>query len=114
MKALYDEDFVEWTAANAELLRSGQISEADIQHIAEEIEDMGKNRRTALTSHLRILQAHLLKHQFQPALRGPSWLQTILNARDTIGEILEESPSLRSRLPEMIAKTYPKAIRLAA
>jgi len=38
---LYDQDFAEWTRQNAELLRSGRASEADLEHIAEEIEDMG-------------------------------------------------------------------------
>jgi hypothetical protein len=43
MKAaeLYDRDFAEWTRRNAELLRSGRAAEADLDHIAEEIEDMG-------------------------------------------------------------------------
>ena len=31
---LYDADFAEWTRQNAELLRSGRSSEADLEHIA--------------------------------------------------------------------------------
>ena len=47
MKAaeLYDTDFAEWTRENAELLRSGRVADADLVHIAEEIEDMGKRER---------------------------------------------------------------------
>jgi hypothetical protein len=47
---LYDEDFFEWTRRNAELLRAGQLQQADIEHIAEEIEDMGKRDRRELNS----------------------------------------------------------------
>ena len=47
---LYDLDFYEWTVRNAELLRSGRVSEADLEHIAEEIEDMGKRERRELLS----------------------------------------------------------------
>ncbi len=45
---LYDKDFAEWTRHNAELLRAGRTSEADLEHIAEEIEDLGKRERRGL------------------------------------------------------------------
>jgi len=35
------------------LLRSDQLSRIDLEHIAEELEDMGKSERRALGSHLR-------------------------------------------------------------
>jgi hypothetical protein len=40
-RALYEQDFYLWTQHNAALLRSGRLGEADILHIAEEIQDMG-------------------------------------------------------------------------
>ncbi len=52
-KDLYDRDFFEWTRCNAALLRSGRLQEADIAHIAEEIEDMGKSQRRELTNRYR-------------------------------------------------------------
>ncbi len=33
---------------NAELLRSGRVAEADLDHIAEEIEDMAKRERRVI------------------------------------------------------------------
>lgn len=39
-KILYDADFVEWTAQTAELLRAGRLDQADLEHAAEEIEDL--------------------------------------------------------------------------
>lgn len=41
-KELYERDFFEWTRCNAALLRAGRFEQADVTHIAEEIEDMGK------------------------------------------------------------------------
>ena len=41
--ALYDEDLYSWAKRNAALLRDGRLSEIDIEHIAEELEDMGKS-----------------------------------------------------------------------
>ncbi|MBI3698676.1 MAG: DUF29 family protein, partial [Acidobacteria bacterium] len=68
-KDLYDLDFFEWTARNAELLREGRFTEADMEHIAEELEDMGKRDRRELESRLELLLEHLLKWQMQPLLR---------------------------------------------
>lgn len=41
---LYDHDFYAWTNEQAGLLRAGKLSEADLEHIAEEIESMGNPR----------------------------------------------------------------------
>ena len=86
---------VAWALANAALLREGRVAEVDIAHIVEELEDLGKSERRALASHLRVLLAHLLKWQFQPGLRGPSWRLSIDNTRRDIQLILDDSPSLR-------------------
>src|SRR5580700_5749903 len=63
---LYDRDFAEWAVRNAELLRSGRVAEADLDHIAEEIEDMAKRERRAMQNRLARLIQHLLKWQVQP------------------------------------------------
>jgi len=69
----YERDLIAWAEANARLLRAGRLAHIDAEHIAEELEDVGKCERRALGSHLRDLTLHLLKWQFQPRLRGPSW-----------------------------------------
>lgn len=45
---LYDEDFYAWANEQAALLRAGRLAEADIAHIAEEIESMGKTEKREL------------------------------------------------------------------
>lgn len=52
---LYDTDFSAWAMRNAELLRAGRLSEADIDHISEELESMGKKERHELVNHLVII-----------------------------------------------------------
>jgi len=42
MKTSYDSDVIAWAQEQANLLRSGQFSRLDIEHIADEIEDVGK------------------------------------------------------------------------
>jgi uncharacterized protein DUF29 len=111
---LYDEDFFQWTSRNARLLRQGRIAEADIEHIAEEIEDMGKDRRNALKGQLRRALLHLLKYQFQPSRRGAGWLKSIISSRIEIQDLLDENPSLKPLLEDLVAAAYPGARRLAA
>ena len=110
---LYDRDFLEWTVRNAELLRAGRFQEADIEHIAEEIEDMGKSQRRALESRLEVLLAHLLKWQFQPEGRGSSWRATILLQRAKISKLLREMPSLRATVSDELPDAYKNAILAA-
>ena len=42
VEELYERDFVRWTARNADLLRERRFDEIDFEHIAEEIEDLGR------------------------------------------------------------------------
>ena len=66
---LYDQDFFEWTRHHARLLREGRVAEADLAHLAEEIEDVGKRDQRELRSRLEVLLVHLLKWTAQPDLR---------------------------------------------
>lgn len=109
----YDQDYHAWLLENARLLREGRLSEIDVEHIAEELQDMGNSERRAVESHLKNLMLHLLKWRYQPGLRGPSWGQSIDNARFEIERRLSESPSLRPRAPELAAYAYPNARRNA-
>ena len=111
---MYDRDFARWAEENAGLLRAGRTQDADLRHIAEEIEDMGKERQHALKSHLRVLLSHLLKHQFQPSRRSTSWLRTIANARAEIEDLLEENPSLVPLVGPLAIAAYPRSAKLAA
>ena len=38
----YEADFYQWSLEQARLLRSGEWKAVDVEHLAEEIEDMGK------------------------------------------------------------------------
>ncbi len=114
IRDLYETDFHRWLIENANMLRTGRLSEADLANIAEELDDMGRSERRALASHLGILLLHLLKWQFQPSHRSSSWRGSIYNARRSIHKLLSESPSLRNRIPELIDDEYRHAQFLAA
>jgi hypothetical protein len=114
MQTRHDKDFYAWTVESANRIREGRLAEVDLMSVAEELEDMGKAQRHALASHLKVLMVHLLKWRHQPGLRGVSWRLSITNARDEIAELLEDSPSLRGKVPELMARRYPAARARAA
>ncbi len=103
------QDYYAWAMESAERLRTGQLSGLDLGRIAEELEDMGRSEKHALSSHLKNLLLHLLKWRHQPTFRGLSWQLSITNARDEITELLEDSPSLKGTLPELLARRYAVA-----
>ena len=109
MPVAYQQDFYAWVMQNAALLRQKRFSAIDFEHIAEELEDMGKSEWRALESHLKNVLLHLLKWWSQPTLRGASWRQSIRNGRIAIDKILRDSPSLKSRVQDMVSEEYPNA-----
>jgi hypothetical protein len=114
MSDLYDRDFHAWSAEQAALLRAGDLSSADIAHIAEEIESMGLGERRELATRLTNLLLHLLKWNFQEARRGASWRMSILIARDSITDHLADNPSLKAILDQTMTRAYRDARRKAS
>lgn len=106
MTSLYEHDFHAWANEQAALLRSGRLSEADIAHIAEEIESMGRSEKRELVGRLTILLLHLLKWQFQPGLRSASWEASIKVQRITLKRHLIDNPSLEPAIPEAVTDAY--------
>lgn len=69
----YKTDFFAWTQEQSALIRAKRWSEIDVEHLAEEVEDMRKSERRSLESRLEILLMHLLKWQVQKDRRSNSW-----------------------------------------
>lgn len=111
---LYEIDFYAWANQQAALLRAGKLSAADVEHIAEEIESMGRSEKRELVSRLTILLLHLLKWQYQPTYRGASWEASIANTRDDLTDHIAGNPSLKPLIPEAIEAAYRRARREAA
>lgn len=107
--ATHENDFYAWTQEQAHLLKTGKLHRIDWQHIAEELEDMGRSEKRQLESRLEVLIMHLLKWQFQPNLRSRSWQLTIKEQRLRLEKLLQKNPSLQPSLTEAIEDVYPLA-----
>ena len=112
-KTLYESDFYRWTKQQARLIKERRFDELDLDHLAEEVEDMGKHEPRSLTSHLKQLLMHLLKWQYQPERRLRSWRDSIILQRADAKQVLDENPSLNPRIPELYQKAYRQAFPLA-
>jgi len=108
--SLYDEDFAVWTAETARLLRAGRFDEVDIEHVAEEIEDMGKRDKRELHSRLTVLILHLLKWKWQPEKKSASWGSAIVTQRAELRRLFRQSPSLKAEVQDAVEDVYSDAM----
>ena len=112
----YDDDFYGWTQVSAALIRQQKWHDVDCEHVAEELEALGKRDRRELESRLVTLMLHLFKWSFQSERRqrGRSWSRTILEQRRQLASLMSDSPSLRPRAASVLARLYLHACQLAA
>ena len=115
MSIRYEDDVAAWAEEQVALLRAGRWGLLDVEHIAEELEDMNISHRHQLAHRMTKLLGHLLKWRYQPARRGASWECTIRNQRDRICKLLQRMPSLRRLLSsdEWLAEVWEDALAIA-
>lgn len=103
MTISYEIDVVAWSNEQAQLIRAGKFDQLDLEHLAEEIEDVGKSEQRELANRMSVLLAHLLKWAFQPELRASSdsWRLTIKEQRKRIVARLAKTPSLQKSLTDV-------------
>ncbi|MBZ8180862.1 DUF29 domain-containing protein [Oscillatoria salina IIICB1] len=111
---LYDRDFYLWTETTANLLRENKFHQVDLDNLIEEIASMVKREKRELKSRLIVLLMHLLKWKYQSEKRSPSWSSTISEQRICLELLLEDSPSLKPFLAEVLSNCYRKARHLTA
>ncbi|MEQ1638571.1 MAG: DUF29 domain-containing protein [Methylococcales bacterium] len=111
----YNHDVIAWANEQAAFIRAGRFDLLDLEHIADEIEDVGKSEQREFESRMSILLAHLIKWQYQPSHRGKSWGRTIKGQRMMITRRLDKTPSLKPELenPDFWLESWADAARLS-
>jgi Domain of unknown function DUF29 len=109
---LYEEDFYAWTQQQAGLLRRLPVisNELDVDHIAEEIEDLGRSDLRTAQSLCELIVEHFLKIEYS----GPTdllnhWRDEIVEWRLQLEKVLTRSIVAKLDLPAR----YQAALRLA-
>jgi len=110
-ESLYEQDFYAWTQQQAELLRRLPAigNEIDLEHIAEEIEDLGRSDLRAGRSLCQHIIEHFLKLEYS-GLDEPAdhWRDEIVEWRLQLEQILTRSIEAKLDLPSL----YKTALRL--
>ncbi|MGK7872394.1 MAG: DUF29 domain-containing protein [Xenococcaceae cyanobacterium] len=115
-KNLYDQDIQLWIEQTIRQLQNREFESLDLEHLIEELTDLGKSEKNTLKSNLKILLAHLLKLKVQhevPDTMKASWYNSVIEHRQRVLDNLEDTPSLKSFLIEAIEKAYPDARKVA-
>jgi hypothetical protein len=113
---LYDRDFYAWTRHQAlELRRLKDLrlnADLDLDHVAEEIEDLGTSVRDSCRSHVERILEHFLKLAWSPATtprRG--WQRSGVEARSVLENKL--TATIRRDAEEQLPRLYRAARRAA-
>lgn len=115
-KTLYNRDLQLWIEQTIRQLKNHEFESLDIEHLIEELVDLGKSEKNALRGNLMILLAHLLKLNIQhdvPDSMKVSWYSSVLEHRQRVLNNLADTPSLKSYLVEAVEKAYPRGRKLA-
>ncbi len=103
-KALFEQDFYAWSKAQADLLRAGRYAELDLEHLIEEVDDLGDALKRSVRNRMRTIMEHLLKLQHSPAQDPRSaWRATVRTQRVKLRDGLKASirREVESELPEL-------------
>ncbi|ELR99402.1 DUF29 domain-containing protein [Gloeocapsa sp. PCC 73106] len=113
---LYDRDLQLWIEQTIDQLKKREFESLDIEHLIEELVDLGNSEKNRLKSNLKILLAHLLKLRVQfnaPDTMKGSWYSSVLEHRQRVLDNLADTPSLKGFLREAVEKAYGDGRKLA-
>jgi hypothetical protein len=111
-KELYQEDFYVWTQRQAELLRARKFEDLDLEHLIEEVAELGDTKLSAVLNNARVVMEHLLKLQHSPAIDPRNgWRATVREHRSRLE--IELTPRLRQILEQELLRVFPLARKSA-
>lgn len=111
-QTLYETDYNLWITKTVQELKQHNWDSVDWENLIEEISDLSRRSKKKLKSLLRNLLEHLLKLKYWKTeidRNQAHWKGEIRNFRKQIQDELEDSPSLKNYLNEMIEQCYQDA-----
>jgi len=115
-RSTYDTDILEWSEQQAAALRDlsrtpqGRSNELDLEHVAEEIEDVGRSELMAVQSFVRQILVHVVK-----AVSAPDATSVLHWRKEVVGfhnDLLDRmTPSMPARIN--VSKLWQRAMRQA-
>lgn len=106
---LYTQDFYRWTQETAALIAAGKWHEIDQALLADEVGGLGRDDKREIARRVQRLLKELLLWWALTGERKGNWASIIIEERTRLEDIVEDSPSLKAQLGEVMAKEYPWA-----
>jgi Domain of unknown function DUF29 len=108
---LYERDLQVWFTDTIAKIKLKEFDSIDWEHVIEEIEGLAGRDRAEVQSRLRGLLAHMLKRLYvDSSYDYLGWENTIREQRRQLETLLEQSPSLRGFLDDVLLKEWQKAL----
>ena len=111
-RSLHDRDFYGWVEQQCTALEARDSTQLDWDGLKEELEALGRQEDRELVSRLGVLLGHLLKWELQPERRSRSWFLSVREQRRAINRLLEQNPSLRSKLEPALEDGFQSGVDL--
>ncbi|MBC1189574.1 DUF29 domain-containing protein [Microcystis aeruginosa BLCCF108] len=111
LKQLYELDDSQWLGETISLLRNHQFQQLDLEHLIEELEDLGKEKKNAVASLLEQVIRHLLLLQYwtkETEYNTINWQEEIYNFRTQLRRKM--TANLRNYLEEELNYIYEDAL----
>ncbi|TRU36868.1 MAG: DUF29 domain-containing protein [Microcystis aeruginosa Ma_MB_F_20061100_S20] len=111
LKQLYEIDDSQWLGETISLLRNHQFQQLDLEHLIEELEDLGKEKKNGVASFLEQVIRHLLLLQYwtkEAEYNTIHWQEEIYNFRTQLKRKM--TANLRNYLEEELNSIYQDAL----
>lgn len=111
LKQLYDVDDAQWLEETVCLLKKHQFQQLDLDHLIEELEDLGREKKNAVASLLEQIIRHLLLLQYwtiEAEYNAVHWQEEIYTFRTQLGRKI--TTNLRNYLEEELNPIYQDAL----
>jgi hypothetical protein len=114
LKQLYHQDLNLWRQEVISAIKNQRLKNMDWDNLIDEINDMTASERRALRSYTKRLVEHILKLKYwnsEKEYNQRGWEREVVNFREEIKSILEDSPSLNNYLEQNYLDWYEKSVK---
>ena len=114
LKELYHQDLNLWRQEIINAIQNQQLENMDWDNLIDEINDMTASERRALRSYTKKLIEHILKLKYwhsEKEYNQRGWKKEVVNFREEIKSILEDSPSLNNYLEQNYLDWHQKSVK---
>ena len=112
IRSFYETDYYTWVQKTVRLLREGRLSEVDLEHLVEEVEDLGKSLKRELVGFLAQSFSHLIKYRYlldrSPGDERKWRVDAQVFWRDAM-RVLRDNPGLNRAMDQIIDEAWEKA-----